>query len=156
MERKPDRKESLDCFVKLQRASNSLFEAVDSWSPLPSHLNLGRFEILEALYHKGALCQREIGAKVLKSKGSVSVTVEGLVRDGLVTRVRDEADRRLTRIELTGEGRRVIAGAFGPHAAAIVRAFSVLSRGETAALASLCRKLGRGIERAMAQEVHES
>jgi DNA-binding MarR family transcriptional regulator len=44
-----------------------------------------------------------------QTKGTVSQTVQWLERKGLVRREADARDRRVTRLSLTGEGRRVLA-----------------------------------------------
>ena len=46
----------------------------------------------------------ELSAALGLDKSTMSRTVDGLVRNGLVERARDESDRRLVRLTLTGSG----------------------------------------------------
>lgn len=50
--------------------------------------------MLEALYHKGPLCKRDIAAKILKSTGNITLLIDNLEKNGLVRRERDNEDRR--------------------------------------------------------------
>ncbi len=80
--------------------------------------------MLEALLHKGPLTHRELGRKVLTSAGNMTDVVDKLEARGLVARVRDTADRRQVRVELTDAGRTMIERVFPPHAADITSAMS--------------------------------
>jgi len=81
---------------------------------------------------------------VLISAGNVSDVVDKLQRRGLVARVRDPADRRAVRVELTGPGRALIEDLFPRHAADIARAMAGLSSGELREIGALLRRLGVG------------
>lgn len=108
-----------------------------------TRLGGSEFRILEALLHKGPLPVNALGPKVWLTAGSISIAVDRLVRKGLVAR-RDEAgDRRVRRVELTTEGRALIAAGFRDHAAAMEQAVSVLSTSERLTLLRLLRKLGK-------------
>jgi MarR family 2-MHQ and catechol resistance regulon transcriptional repressor len=98
--------------------------------------------VLEALLHKGPLTHRELGRKVLTSAGNMTDVVDKLEARGLVRRVRDTADRRQVRVELTDAGRSMIERVFPPHAADIARAMSGLDRRELQTLGDLLRTLG--------------
>ncbi|MEA2292242.1 MAG: hypothetical protein QOF17_1265 [Solirubrobacteraceae bacterium] len=50
----------------------------------------------------------EVGSQVGLSPAAIGRAVDALVRDGLVTRREDAADRRVKRIALTGAGRAVL------------------------------------------------
>ncbi len=101
--------------------------------------------MLEALWHLGPLCQRELGDKLLKSSSNVTTVVDNLERRGLVSRTRGKQDRRVITVNLTVAGRRSIQKAFPSHLADIVAAFAHLSSSEQRELARLCRVLGLGI-----------
>jgi DNA-binding MarR family transcriptional regulator len=60
-----------------------------------------------ALLSRGeGVSQRELGEVLHLSAPRVSIILDTLVKDGAVVRRADEADRRLTRVFLTPEGRR--------------------------------------------------
>ncbi len=97
------------------------------------------------LYHLGPLCQKEIGEKLLRTGGNITMVVDNLERQGLVQRQAHPQDRRYYRIRLTDEGNRVIEEAFQHHLELLVSLFSNLTPEEQETLAILCRQLGRGV-----------
>jgi MarR family 2-MHQ and catechol resistance regulon transcriptional repressor len=98
--------------------------------------------VLEALLHKGPMTHRELGRRVLTSAGNMTDVVDKLERRGLVLRVRDAADRRAVRVELTDAGLAHITELFPRHATDIARAMGGLSTAELGVLAALLRRLG--------------
>ncbi|MDA3951131.1 MAG: MarR family transcriptional regulator [Spirochaeta sp.] len=52
----------------------------------------------------GPMCQAEVGRKLLKTKGNVSVMIDRLAQRGLVHRRPQEDDRRYMVVALTGAG----------------------------------------------------
>lgn len=136
---------ALDTYVKLVRAAESVTARV-SPGVEAAGLTMSQFGALEALLHLGPLYQRQLGEKLLKSGGNITMVVDNLEKRGLVRRERGREDRRFISVHLTGEGERLIRGFFPTHAAAITREMSVLTPAEQAELGRLCRKLGRGGE----------
>ncbi len=132
--------ESLDSFIKLMRAAESVAARVHQ--QLPAHnLTISQFGVLEALYHLGPMCQRLLAQKILKSSGNMTMVIDNLEKRNLVVRIRDVQDRRSFRIQLTPEGERVIAAIFPDQAQKIAEAFAVLDQSEKQELARLCKKL---------------
>ncbi|ADI85439.1 winged-helix transcriptional regulator, MarR family [Geobacter sulfurreducens KN400] len=105
-------------------------------------LTISQFGVLEALYHKGSLCQRDIAAKILKSTGNITMVIDNLEKNGLVRRERDSADRRFLTVHLTESGHALISRVFADVEAAIQSEMSVLAAGEQETLGALCKKLG--------------
>lgn len=134
---------ALDTFIKLSRASESIDTRLLRHGTL-EELTLTQFAVLEALLHLGSLTQRDIGAKLLKSGGNITLVIDNLEKHGYVKRRRCESDRRLIYVELTTSGRALIDRVFPRHLNAIVHEISVLSPDEQATLGTLLRKLGRG------------
>lgn len=134
---------ALGAFVKLMRASSSV--SARAHRPLAGEsLSESQFGVMEALLHRGPLCQRDLAAKILKTGGNVTLVVDNLQRQGLVERRRDQQDRRLVTVHLTDQGREVIERVYPRMVEAIVQEMKVLSSEELATLADLCRRLGRG------------
>ena len=138
---KPEVARSLDAYVKLTRASNTV------QARLAEHLRtLGLKEsqlgVLEMLYHLGPLQQHRIGRKLLLSRANVTLLVDQLSQRRLVRREQDPGDRRAILVHLTPEGRRRIAKVFPAHAQEVADCFSALTATEQRELARLCRKLG--------------
>ena len=135
---------ALNVFIKLLRATNTLRARLVP--RLGAHdLTETQFGVLEALYHLGPLCQRDIGDKLLTSGGNVTLVVDNLEKRGLVKRVRGTEDRRFVTVHLAAAGRRLIAKAFPPHARRVAEALGVLTAAEQEELGRLCRKLGTAV-----------
>lgn len=134
---------SLDVYIKLMRASTSVLNQV-----VPrlqkAGLTFSQFGVLEALYHLGPLCQKELGDKLLQSGGNITMVVNNLERQGLVVRLRDEIDKRYMVVHLTWRGTQRIQELFPLHLQDLVNAFEVLSSEELETLNDLLRKVGKG------------
>ena len=141
--RSEEEKRALDAFIKLMRSVNAVTSRL--LPPLQREFGLteSQLGVLESVFHLGPLAQGQICEKILKSGSNVTTVVDNLERDGLVRRVRDEADRRVQVVHLTEQGRDLVTRAFPVHAARITAVMSALDAGEQATLGTLCRKLGR-------------
>ena len=133
---------ALDAYIKLIRAAESLSARVHKHLA-GSGLTLRQFAVLEALYHLGPMCQRDVASKILTTGGNVTVVVDNLESLGLARRRREASNRRFVRVDLTPRGRRVIRSVFPRHVRRIVDELAVLSPAEQTELDRLCRKLGR-------------
>lgn len=140
--RPPAEASALAAYIKLMRAAESV--TTRAHLVLPAGVTITQFAALEALLHRGPLFQSELATKLLKSGGNLTLVVDNLERDGLVSRERDETDRRFIRVALTAKGRKFISTLFPRVAASLAREFSALTPAEQATLADLCKKLGRG------------
>jgi len=132
---------ALNTYTKLMRAAESVTSRVHRVLSEPK-LTISQFGVLEALYHKGPLCQRDIASKILKSTGNITLVIDNLEKQSLVRRVRDDEDRRYFTIHLTEAGAALIARVFAAVEAAIVTEMALLSENEQELLGSLCKKLG--------------
>lgn len=132
---------ALNTYTKLMRAAESVTNRV-SRAMAASELTVSQFGVLEALHHKGPLCQRDIAAKILKSTGNITLVIDNLEKRGLVRRERDSQDRRYLTVHLTTEGTAVITKVFARVEAAIVAEMATLSAEEQQSLGMLCKKLG--------------
>jgi MarR family 2-MHQ and catechol resistance regulon transcriptional repressor len=133
--------QALRTYVKLMRAAESVTARIHKH--LSSNgLTLSQFAVLEALYHLEPLSQREIGQKILRSSGNITMVIDNLEKNGLVRRKRNKADRRLSIVHLTDSGYKLMGNIFPPHARVIAKVFGVLTDAEQDTLGSLCKKLG--------------
>ncbi|MCA1754058.1 MAG: MarR family transcriptional regulator [Spirochaeta sp.] len=142
---------ALNLFIALSRSADWLQKGALQYAPLPDALTLTQFGILEALYHLGPMCQAEVGEKLLKTKGNVSVVIERLVSRGLVERSAKEQDRRYVVIKLTTAGRHLIQSYFPKIAAGFARAASSLTLDEQKELTRLSVKLGKAVQAHMSK-----
>ena len=131
----------LDTYVKLMRASESLTARIHRHLAA-STLTISQFGVLEALHHLGPLTQKEIGIKILRSGGNVTLVVDNLEKRHLVERKRHKNDRRSFVIHLTTRGKKLIKAVFPRHANLVMEAFSILSTAEQEQLGWLCKKIG--------------
>ena len=145
---------ALDGYIKLARAAEATGATIND------HLRdygitVSQFGVLEALYHLGPMTAGELGEKILKSSGNMTLVVDNLVKGGLVTRKRRSDDRRCVEVQLTAEGRALLAQLWPQHVKRVVAAFSSLSTEEQEQFAALCRKLGLA-QAALAHELAEA
>ncbi len=132
---------ALNTYISLLRCSETVTS--DTTRNLAvEKLSVGQFGTLEALYHLGPLCQRDIGKKLLKTGGNVTTVVDNLEKRGLVERRRMPEDRRYYSVALTAAGQELIARIMPRQVAAITRRLAILSAAEQDELRRLCRKLG--------------
>src|SRR5262249_12648317 len=117
---------ALGAFVKLVRAAESV-NARLAGGIAGAGLTGSQFGALEALYHLGPPCQRELGEKLLKSTGNITMVVDNLEKRGLARRVRGTEDRRYVTVHLTEDGERLIRDIFPVHAAAVAAEMSRLT-----------------------------
>ena len=132
---------ALSTYLKLTRASEGLWNRLAP-GLLREDLTTSQFGVLEALYHLGPMHQCDLGRRILKSSGNMTLVIGNLEKRGLVRRERSVEDRRFIQVHLTDRGERLIRRVFPGHAAAITRELAVLTQEEQRALAHLCRKLG--------------
>ena len=133
---------ALSTFIRLTRSAEAVAERTFRREPLPAGITVTQFGVLEALHHVGPMCQSELGRKILKTKGSISMVVDRLTGAGLVERKRNREDRRYQEVCLTEEGRELISSYFPRYALALAQEFTVLSVEDQETLGILCRRLG--------------
>jgi MarR family 2-MHQ and catechol resistance regulon transcriptional repressor len=137
----PREARALKTYVKLMRATESM--TARAHRQLSTFgLTFSQFGVLEALYHLGPMSQSEIGQKILRSSGNMTMVIDNLEKRRLVRRERHRADRRFFIIHLTGEGKKLISSIFPSHAAEIASQLDVLTPAEQQTLGRLCKKLG--------------
>jgi MarR family 2-MHQ and catechol resistance regulon transcriptional repressor len=108
-------------------------------------LTTPQFGVLEALYHLGPLPLGELAEKLLVTGGNVTYVMDRLEEQGLVSRERSSADRRVVRAQLTDAGARLVGEVFPGHAAAVAELACTLDASDQEALRDLLKRLGKGI-----------
>jgi MarR family 2-MHQ and catechol resistance regulon transcriptional repressor len=134
-------KRSLNTYIKLSRAAEAVSQRVNDHLR-HYDLTISQFGVLEAIYHLGPMQPGQLGEKILKSSGNMTLVVENLVKRGLVLRQRREDDRRCIDIHLTDAGNECVDAILAVHISGVVTVFSPLTAAEQDQLAELCRKLG--------------
>lgn len=139
----PAQRRTLDTFIKLTRCTDSLMARIAERNTI-GDLTFSQFAVLEALYHLGPMTAGEVGQKILKSGGNMTLVIDNLERDRLVRRERNANDRRVIHVHLTEAGKAKVEAVLPGHVAALVDEFKVLSAREQEMLGELCKKLGKG------------
>jgi MarR family transcriptional regulator, 2-MHQ and catechol-resistance regulon repressor len=134
---------ALNAYIKLMRCSASVSQRVHARLQ-QFGLTQSQFGVLEALYHLGPMCQKELGEKLIQSGGNITMVVNNLEKHGLVIRLRDEVDKRYILVHLTWRGTEMIKEIFPQHVEDIQGCFEVLSAEELSQLEDLLRKVGKG------------
>ena len=133
--------QALDVFIKLTRAADTVDARLKKRGTM-RELTISQFGVLEILYHLGPMPQCKLASRLLKSSGNITLVIDNLEKMGLVQRMADQNDRRVSQIVLTAAGEKLIAEIFPQHAAAIAEEFSILTGTEQRTLGNLLRKLG--------------
>lgn len=132
---------ALNVYIKLIRAAESISSRVHSHI-YEKGITVSQFSVLEALYHLGPLYQKELGDKLLKSGGNITLVIDNLEKQGLVRRERGSKDRRQFIIHLTESGREKLESVFPKHAEAIAEEIKILNEEEQAELERLLKIIG--------------
>ncbi len=101
------------------------------------------FDVLAALKRNGPpfrLSQRDLMRSLLRTSGSMSLRIDTLEREGLVTRVQDQDDRRSVFVTLTAKGSDLLDQIIPEHLANESSLISAFTQGEKEQLAVLLRK----------------
>ncbi|MGD8413021.1 MAG: MarR family transcriptional regulator [Candidatus Latescibacterota bacterium] len=136
---------ALNAFINLTRASESLM-AVQAHRLSAGGITVTQWGVLEALYHLGPMSQTQLGKKLLKTGGNITLVVHNLEKRSLIQRKRDKDDRRYLEINLTAKGTRLVEKLLSRHVAGITGDMGCLSAGELEDLRRMCRKLGKSLE----------
>ena len=132
---------TLNAYIKLMRASETVTSCL-SRSLAKENLTISQFGTLKALFHLGPQNQKEIGKKLLKTGGNITLVVDNLEKRGFIKRDPDPKDGRAVIVRLTVEGNKFIKKYFPEHLQEIVHKFDVLDEIEKKELARICKKLG--------------
>ncbi len=131
----------LNSFIKLTRAADALRSRI---SPVinTNEITESQFYVLDSLYHSGPLTQKNIGEKVFRSGGNITLVIDNLEKQGYVKRVRGKEDRRYFTIHLTKAGKNLMDKIFPKFLSEIKKEMDVLGDSEHKQLQELCKKVG--------------
>ena len=132
---------ALDAYIKLMRAADSVTSRVTN-ALAPHNLTVSQFGILEALMHLGEMNQHDLGQKLLKSSGNITLVVDNVEKRGLIQRVRGTDDRRFMWVTLTKAGDEFIRKVFPQIVPIITDSMVVLSPFEIDKMAEYLKQIG--------------
>jgi len=134
-------KEALNSYIKLIRSAESLSSKINL-ELSEFGLTESQFEVLDALLHLGPMKHKEIGKKILKSGGNITMVINNLERRELVQRKRGETDKRQFIIHLTSKGKNKIVETLPHISKTIKKHFEILNKEEQKELQRLCKIVG--------------
>ena len=132
---------ALDSYIKLMRAADTINSSVNL-SLSKFGLTESQFNVLDALYHLGPLSQKDLGFKLLKSGGNITMVIDNLEKDAYVERRRDTKDRRILFVHLTKKGKKRLEDILPVQVNFITNEMNRLSKTEQIELQRLCKRIG--------------
>jgi DNA-binding MarR family transcriptional regulator len=113
-------------------------------------ISLVHLQVLSVLEHDGSQPMTALAEALDVSSASATGIVDRMEDRGLVVRVREDEDRRIVRVELTDDGRRVLGGLTAERREALRELLDELDDAEAAGLLIGARALRRARERRQA------
>ncbi len=132
---------ALDAYIKLMRAADTINSTVNL-SLSKFGLTESQFNVLDALYHLGPLSQNELGYKLLKSGGNITMVIDNLEKNAYVERRRSTEDRRIFFVHLTKKGKKRLGEIMPVQVNFITNEMNRLNKTEQIELQRLCKKIG--------------
>ncbi len=143
---KPSQEPSVQAYVQVVRSSEALHSEISRGLAI-NGFTASQFSAMKVLRIHGKLAQRDIAKYILKSCGNITLLVDHLEQEGLVTRARDTKDRRIVYVSLTSAGEEAFDGIYPGHIECIREAMAPLTDEECLQLTALLQKITRrGIE----------
>jgi len=102
-----------------------------------------QFYVLATIGYAGSLPFGEIGAKMMVTVSNLTGIVDRLEEKKLVTRKRDQNDRRVVHVLLTEKGTKLYKTTIPLFETSVSQIFSTLDRAQQKELSALLRKLNR-------------
>jgi len=104
-------------------------------------LTVSQFGVLEALYTKGAMCQKDIAEIIRKTTGNMTTVIDNLEKSGLAERRKDRNDRRFFTVSITEKGMDLINMVYDRYKSNVERVMGRLSAEDRQMLETILRKL---------------
>ncbi|MEZ5671149.1 MAG: MarR family transcriptional regulator [Thiotrichaceae bacterium] len=105
------------------------------------NLTMPQFDVIATLGNTTGMNFKELGQKTLITKGTLTGVIDRLEEKGLVTRVIDQADRRMFQVTLTTEGQALFEKVFPAHILFLKTQFDQLTIDEQRQQIESLRKL---------------
>ena len=133
--------DALNSYIKLIRSAESLSAKINL-KLNENGLSESQFGVLDSLFHLGPIKQRDIGTKILKSGGNITMVINNLEKRDLVQRKKSEKDKRQFIIHLTPKGKNHFQELLPSIVKKIKKHFEILSKEEQKELQRLCKIVG--------------
>lgn len=132
---------ALNTYIKLIRASDSISSRIHRRINMQG-LSESQFGALDVLLHLGPITQKDLGSKLLKSGGNITMVVDNLEKRGFVERRRNKEDRRLITLHLTKKGKNKIKSILPDYVQSITGELKVLNKKEQHKLQEMLKLIG--------------
>lgn len=132
---------ALNSYIKLFRS----FESISSrlYMMLAKEgLTESQFFALDVLYHLGPMNQKDLGKKIFRSEGNITMIVNNLEKQKLIKKKQSEEDKRVYIIKLKNEGRKLYEKVFPKFLRTIMSEFEGINEKEHKEFQKICRKIG--------------
>lgn len=111
-------------------------------------LTPSQFDIIATLGNTAGMSFKELGARTLITKGTLTGIIDRLEARRLVRRMVNDSDGRSQIVVLTKAGERLFGRIFAPHIEHLARAFSDATPAQLAAMHSALRRIESSFSRA--------
>ncbi|GMR25728.1 MAG: MarR family transcriptional regulator [Ignavibacteria bacterium] len=132
---------ALNTYIKFMRAADSLSSRINS-RLIKTKLSESQLNVLDALFHLGPLSQKDLGKKLLRSGGNITMVIDNLEKRKFVRRKRGVTDRRIIIVDLTPSGKKLMGKVLPQKVDAVTKEIIKLSKDEQSELQRLCKKIG--------------
>ena len=132
---------TLNSYIKLVRA----FESTSSrlYMKLAKEgLTESQFFTLDVLYNLGSMNQKELGKKIFRSEGNITMVVNNLEKQKLIKKKQSEDDKRVYIIKLKNEGKELYEKVFPKFLKIIMSEFEGIKEKEHKEFQKVCKKIG--------------
>lgn len=132
-------------FVQLHHTADLVVKTVER--DLAKHgLSVARYAILRMMANREPVQLSWLAERHFSRRSNITAMVDRLVRDGLVERIPDEIDRRVTRVRLTNLGRDTVETARAPHLKYLGQILAPLDEAERHLMINLLEKLSAPLD----------
>ena len=135
-----------EAFLHLLRTGDAVFAAEGAY--LARHeISQGRFMVLMLLNRcaEQPSTPAELADEAGVTRATMTGLVDTLVKDRLVTRTNDSADRRTVLVQLTQPGRKLLAQMLPGYFASVTKMLRPLNKAERKQFVTLLQKIQRGL-----------
>ena len=130
---------------------NSYIKLIRSFESISSHLYMKlakegltetQFFTLDVLYHLGSMNQKDLGKKISRSEGNITMVVNNLEKQKLIKKKQNEYDKRVYIIKLRNEGKELYERVFPKFLKIIMSEFEGIKEKEHKEFQKVCKKIG--------------
>ncbi len=135
-------KRRLRTWIRLLGFTRSAEQHLREFLRVEHDTTLPRFDVMAALWRRrDGITMSEISRLLLVSGGNVTMVVDRLETDGLVTRATSATDRRVIHVKLTKRGLNYFERIAEQHEAEIDKLFSSISESDLERLNSIFKRM---------------